>query len=275
MDIFAGESTTPAYRAKNPSGRTPVLELDSGETIAESNAILLYLGEGTPLVPQDLLERARVWQWLFFEQNLFEPNVGTARFWRLTGRDAERPEVFAARLESAQAALAVLDEGLRGREFLLGDRYTVADVSLHAYAHAGDAAIDMAGYPAVGEWLGRVERTPGFVNDLEPYPPNAARAREASRFTRGARELPRVRDGEALPVVVEVDKALGPPAPGAEAVRPGVELALRVVPAPAAAAVVEADVRPVGGELVSLEGPLGVVADNERGSALAGGSATG
>ena len=174
VDIFAGESTTPAYREKNPAGRTPVLELDTGETIAESNAILLYLGEGTPFVPEDLLERARVWQWLFFEQNLFEPNVGTARFWRLTGRDADRPEVFAARLESARSALAVLDAGLGGRQFLLGDRYTAADVSLYAYAHvAGDGGINMAAYPAVTEWLRRVESTPGFVNDLEPYPPNA------------------------------------------------------------------------------------------------------
>lgn len=89
VDIFAGESTTPAYREKNPAGRTPVLEPDSGEALAESNAILLYLGEGTPLVPGPLLERARVWQWLFFEQNLFEPNVGTARFWRLTGREEQ------------------------------------------------------------------------------------------------------------------------------------------------------------------------------------------
>jgi glutathione S-transferase len=173
VDIFAGESTTPAYRAKNPAGRTPVLELDSGETIAESNAILLYLGEGTAFVPDDLLERARVWQWLFFEQNLFEPNVGTARFWRLTGRDGERPEVFAARLESARAALGVLEEGLREREFLAG-AYTVADVSLYAYAHvAGDAGIDPSAYPAIAGWLRRVEATPGFVNDLEPYPPNA------------------------------------------------------------------------------------------------------
>ena len=174
VDIFAGESTTPAYRAKNPAGRTPVLELDSGETIAESNAILLYLGEGSAFVPDELVERARVWQWLFFEQNLFEPNVGTARFWRLTGRDADRPEVFAARLESARAALAVLDDGLGEGEFLLGDRYTVADISLYAYAHvAGDAGIDMAAYPAVTAWLRRVERTPGFVNDLEAYPASA------------------------------------------------------------------------------------------------------
>jgi glutathione S-transferase len=175
VDIFAGESTTDAYREKNPAGRTPVLELDSGEAIAESNAILLFLGEGTPFVPDPLVERARVWQWLFFEQNLFESNVGTARFWRLTGRDGARPEVFASRLEAAEAALGVLDAGLRGRDFLLGDRYTVADVSLYAYAHvAGEAGIDMTAYSAVDAWVGRVEATPRFRNDLEPYPANAA-----------------------------------------------------------------------------------------------------
>jgi glutathione S-transferase len=90
VDIFAGESTTSAYRAKNPAGRTPVLELDSGETIAESNAILLYLGDGTAFVPDGLVGRAGVWQWLFFEQNLFEPNVGTARFWRI---EADEPDI--------------------------------------------------------------------------------------------------------------------------------------------------------------------------------------
>ena len=174
VDIFAGESTTSEYRAKNPAGRTPVLELDSGDTVAESNAILLYLGEGTQLVPQELVERARVWQWLFFEQNLFEPNVGTARFWRLTGRDSTSPEVFGARLESARAALGVLAEGLRGKEFLLGERYTVADVSLYAYAHvAADAGIDLGAHPEVVAWLRRVEGTPGFMNDLEPYPESA------------------------------------------------------------------------------------------------------
>jgi glutathione S-transferase len=174
VDIFAGESTTPAYLAKNPAGRTPVLELDSGETIAESNAILLYLGEGTPFVPDELVERARVWQWLFFEQNLFEPNVGTARFWRLTGRDEASPEVFAARVESARAALGTLYAGLTGRDFLLGERYTVADVSLYAYAHvAGEAGLDLTGYPAIAAWLEQVEGTPGFMNDLEPYPANA------------------------------------------------------------------------------------------------------
>lgn len=185
VDIFTGESTTSEYRAKNPAGRTPVLELDSGETIAESNAILLFLGEGTPFVPKELVERARVWQWLFFEQNLFEPNVGTARFWRLTGRDAASPEVFTARLESARAALAVLDDGLRGGEFLVGGRYTVADISLYAYAHvAGDAGVDLAAHAAVVAWLRRVEGTPGFMNDLEPYP-ESARAGAGGRSVHG------------------------------------------------------------------------------------------
>lgn len=174
VDIFAGDTTTAAYREKNPAGRTPVLELPSGETIAESNAILLYLGEGTPFVPEDLLEAARVWQWLFFEQNLFEPNVGTARFWRLTGRDALRPDVFAARKEAGRAAVEALDAGLRGHDFLLGERYTVADVSLYAYAHvAHEAGIDTDDCTALDAWLRRVEATPRFVNDLKPYPENA------------------------------------------------------------------------------------------------------
>jgi glutathione S-transferase len=174
VDIFAGESTAPEHLARNPAGRTPVLELDSGETIAESNAILLFLAEDTHLLPGSLLERARVWQWLFFEQNLLEPNVGTARFWHLTGRDVERPEVFAARLESGRSALDALERHFDGSRFLLGDAYTVADVSLFAYAHvAHEAGIEMEPYPSVRAWLEEVRRTDGFVDDLEPYPSNA------------------------------------------------------------------------------------------------------
>jgi glutathione S-transferase len=174
VDIFAGESTNPEHLARNPAGRTPVLELDSGETIAESNAILLYLADGTPLVPEDLVRRAHVWQWLFFEQNFLEPNVGTARFWRLTGRDTPRPEVFAARVEAGEAALEALERQLRERNFVAADRYTVADVSLYAYAHvAHEAGIDMARFPAVRGWLERVASEPRFVNDLEPYPASA------------------------------------------------------------------------------------------------------
>jgi glutathione S-transferase len=175
VDIFAGDTSGPEYLALNPAGRTPVLELDSGEALAESNAILLFLARGTALLPDDPVEQARVHQWLFFEQNLLEPNVGTARFWLLTGRRELRPEAFARHFEAGRAALGVLERHLAANRFLANDRYSVADVSNYAYAHvAHEAGIDLDGYPALAEWLGRVEAQPGFVNDLEPYPPNAA-----------------------------------------------------------------------------------------------------
>jgi len=174
VDLFAGETLTDEYLAVNPAGRTPVLLVEESEPIAESGAILLYLAEGTPYLPDDRLERARVHQWLFFEQNLLEPNVGTARFWKLTGRDRLRPEVFEQKVEAGRDATVVLERGLAGRQFLVGDRYGVADIALYAYTHvAGDAGIDMAPYRAVAEWLARIEEQPGFVNDLQPYPPNA------------------------------------------------------------------------------------------------------
>jgi glutathione S-transferase len=174
VDIFAGESQAPDYLARNPSGRTPVLETTDGASIPESGAILLYLAEGTPFLPDDRVERAHVHAWMFFEQNLLEPNVGTARFWRLTGRDAERPEAFARHVQAGAGALAALDRGLTGKEFLVGGRYTVADCALYAYTRvAGDAGYDLAAYPAVGAWLERVAATPGAIDDLAPYPESA------------------------------------------------------------------------------------------------------
>lgn len=174
VDIFAGESSSPEYLAKNPAGRTPLLELPTSETVAESNAILLFLGEGTPFVPERLADRARVWGWLFFEQNLLEPNVGTARFWRLTGREAEQREAWESRRRAGVGALEALERGLDGRSWLVGDRPTVADISLYAYAHvAGEAGIDTATYEATGHWIARLEALPGFENDLEPYPAGA------------------------------------------------------------------------------------------------------
>jgi|RhiMetdeSRZDD1v2_1073273.scaffolds.fasta_scaffold09179_9 glutathione S-transferase len=174
VDLFAGETLTPEYLARNPAGRAPVLELADGESLPESNAILLYLAEGTPYLPADRLARARVNQWLFFEQNLVEPNLGTAQFWRLTGRAEQRPEVFAQKRDAGQAALEILERHLTGREFVATDDYTVADISLYAYVHlAPQAGIDLSAFPVVEAWLGRVESQSGFVNDLAPYPPNA------------------------------------------------------------------------------------------------------
>lgn len=174
VDIFAGESRTEDYLALNPAGRTPALRLDDGRAIAESNAILLFLAEGSKLLPADRVELAHVHQWLFFEQNLLEPNVGTARFWRLTGRDRERPEAFEQRRETGEATLATLDRSLADRDFLVDGRYSVADIALYAYTHAAhEAGIDMARYRAIAPWLARVESTDRFANDLEPYPANA------------------------------------------------------------------------------------------------------
>jgi glutathione S-transferase len=174
VDLFTGETQAPDYLARNPAGRTPVLELESGECIPESNAILLYLAEGTPFLPCDPVAKARVHGWLFFEQNLLEPNVGSARFWKMTGRAAQRPETFAQKVEAGRAALEALERGLEGRAFLVGDGYTVADLSLYAYTHvAADAGMDMDRFPLIRAWLRRVESQPSFVNDLEPYPSNA------------------------------------------------------------------------------------------------------
>jgi glutathione S-transferase len=174
VDIFAGESQTPEHLSRNPAGRTPVLELDSGEAIPESNAILIHLARGTPFLPDDPIAQSRVLGWLFFEQNLVEPNVGTARFWRLTGRDAGREQIVARFVEAGSAALDVLERHLDGRGWLVGDSASVADVGLYAYVHAApDAGFGLAERPGVSAWLTRVEVLAGFVNDLEPYPTGA------------------------------------------------------------------------------------------------------
>lgn len=174
VDLFSGESQTEEHLARNPAGRTPVLELDSGEHLAESGAILLYLAEGTPLLPDDKLGRARAAQWLFFEQNLLEPNIGTGRFWVLTGRAVGHDALVERWQKMGRDAVAVLERHVARTEFLLGDRYSVADLGLYAYTHvAPDLGVDLDGFPAVRAWLGRVEATPRFMNDLEQYPETA------------------------------------------------------------------------------------------------------
>jgi glutathione S-transferase len=175
VDLFRGETRTTEHFARNPDGRLPVLETDDGAMISESGAILLYLAEGTPLLPDDRLARARVHQWMFFEQNRIEADLGLARFWKLAGRDATMPEAFANRLERGRDALATLDRGLAGGPFLTGETYTVADIAVYAYAHCGaDAGADPSEHPHVAAWIERVEGTPGFLNDLAPVPAHVA-----------------------------------------------------------------------------------------------------
>jgi glutathione S-transferase len=176
VDLFLGETRSPEHFARNPDGRVPVLELDSGETIAESGAILLFLAEGSDLLPGGGTARARVHQWMFFEQNRVEAELAVARFMRLAGRDRTQPEAFANRLERGRDALAALARGLDdGRAFVAGDAYTVADIALYGYVHcAGDAGADPRRLDSVASWLDRVEARPGFVNDLAPVPAHVA-----------------------------------------------------------------------------------------------------
>lgn len=176
VDLFGGETRTPEHFERNADGRIPVLELDSGERIAESNAILLHLAEGTALLPSDPLERAELHRWLFFEQNRIEAELGYARFLRLSGRHEQVPEVYANRVERGKDALAALDRGLSdGREFATGGAYSAADIALYAYVHcADDAGAEPRAHEHIGAWLDRVEAQPGFENDLEPLPAHAS-----------------------------------------------------------------------------------------------------
>ena len=175
VDLFLGETRTDEHFARNPDGRIPVLETDDGEFIPESGAILLYLAEGSPLLPAGGVERARVHQWMFFEQNRIEADLSVARFWKLSGRAPAMSDAFESRLERGRDALATLDRALGdGRAFLTGPQYTVADVALYGYVHCGaDAGADARDFGHIAAWLERVEATPGFVNDLTPMPAHA------------------------------------------------------------------------------------------------------
>jgi len=175
VDLFRRETRTPEHMARNPDGRVPVLELDSGAMLPESGAILLYLAEGTDLLPDDRLERAAVHQWMFFEQNQIEAHIGVARFLVLTGRDARHPELTEALVARGHGSLSSLARGLADdRPFICGDDYTVADIALYAYVHcAHEAGVDAREHGTVEAWLHRVEATPGFENDLAPFPAHA------------------------------------------------------------------------------------------------------
>jgi len=175
VDLFKRETRTPEHMARNPDGRVPVLELDSGAMIPESGAILLYLAEGTPLLPDDRLERAVVHQWMFFEQNQIESQLAAARFLVLTGRADRYRELVDAMVARGHGSLSSLARGLADdRPFVCGDVYTVADIALYAYVHcAHEAGADAREHGTIGAWLDRVEATPGFENDLAPFPAHA------------------------------------------------------------------------------------------------------
>jgi glutathione S-transferase len=173
VDIFAGETLTDDFGRLNPSRTTPVLQLEDGRALPESNAILAYLAEGTELLPDDPFERAQVLRWLLFEQADLVHAIAGLRFRLRTGRlEPHEPEAERRRARS-HAVLSLLDGDLTDRPFLT-NRYTIADIALFGYTHvAPEAGLDLAPYPHVEAWLERVRAQPGHVNDLEPYPANA------------------------------------------------------------------------------------------------------
>ena len=165
IDIMKGESRTPAFLAKNPNGRVPTVELDDGTCLAESNAILWYLAEGTPLVPDSRLARARALQWMFFEQYSHEPNIATSRYIiRYLGNPPEKAAALAARVEPGYAALGVMETHLGKDHWFAGGRYSIADIALYAYTHcAGEGGFDLGRFPSVRAWLARVESQPLYT----------------------------------------------------------------------------------------------------------------
>jgi len=175
VDIFDGDTLTGEYAAINPARTTPVLETDDGRFLPESNAILFYLAEGTPYLPDDPFERAEVVRWLLFEQTDVVPTMGGLRFRLLVGRLKPSDPEAVRRKEGAIEVLRLLDGHLATREFLVGSRYTVADIAVYGYAHlANEAGIDLEPYANLGAWFERVAQQPGYVEDVEPYGANAA-----------------------------------------------------------------------------------------------------
>lgn len=165
-DILKGETRTPAFLERiNANGRIPVLELDDGRTLPESNAILCYLGEGTAWVPEDRFERAEMMSWLFFEQYSHEPYIATLRFWLHVGNlTPEREAQLPAKRAGGEAALSVMERRLEDRDWFAGSRPSLADIALYAYTHAADEAeFDLARWPAVESWLARFAALPGYI----------------------------------------------------------------------------------------------------------------
>jgi glutathione S-transferase len=168
LDVIDRSNRPALLRDKNPSLRVPVLELDDGRVLAESNAIISFLADGTSYLPDDRFRRAQVLQWMFFEQYDIEPNIAVARYRLVIVEDADTDDatraLVASRQESGRAALSGMEHHLATRRFLVADRYTVADIALYGYVHVSDeAGIDLAPFPAVNAWLDRVASQPGHV----------------------------------------------------------------------------------------------------------------
>lgn len=171
VSIFEGEGQRDEFRAINPWGAVPAIRLDDGRVLSESNAILWYLSGGTRYRNPESFAEAKVFQWLSFETDYVQPSVGSLRYWTLTGKlGARSPDLVAGKRETAIRALRILDEQLADRDFIAGPTYSIADISVFAYAHlAGDAEIPTAQLGNFQRWVGRIRTQDGFLAEMFPY----------------------------------------------------------------------------------------------------------
>ncbi|WXL24075.1 glutathione S-transferase family protein [Ectopseudomonas mendocina] len=165
IDILKGETRSEAFLEKNPNGKIPVLELEDGSYLWESNAILNFLADGSTYLPAEPRLRTQVLQWQFFEQYSHEPNVAVARFIKLyQGMPEERRGEYETCLELGYRALKVMDKQLQNTSFLVGESFSIADVALYAYTHVADeGGFDLVAFPAIRAWMDRVSAQPGYV----------------------------------------------------------------------------------------------------------------
>lgn len=164
VDILAGETHSDEFKKLNPNTRIPVLVLDDGSTLTESNAILNFLADGTEFLPTERFLRAQVLQWQFFEQYSHEPFIATARYInKYLGLPIERRAEYEGKQTGGHKALSVMEQRLARADFLVGDALTIADISLYAYTHvAHEGGFDLGSYTAIGKWLLRVEQQENY-----------------------------------------------------------------------------------------------------------------
>ncbi len=165
INILKGETHTPEFLSKNTNGQIPVLEVDTGKYLAESNAILVYLSEGTEFLPYERFLRAQVLQWLFFEQYSHEPFIATSRYWiSILGKAEEYRSAIEQKREPGYAALKIMENHLTTHKFFVNERYTIADIALFAYTHVADeGGFDLTKFPAIQAWIERVKSQPRYI----------------------------------------------------------------------------------------------------------------
>ena len=165
LNIVNGETRNPEFLAKNPNGKIPLLEIAPNKFISESNAILYYLSQGTKYFPQDKYEQGKVMEWLFFEQYSHEPNIATPRFWITELKQANQyQKEIEQKRKLGYAALNVMEQHLKKRDFFVANKYTIADIALYAYTHvAEEGGFDLTPFPAINTWFTRIESQPRYI----------------------------------------------------------------------------------------------------------------